>query len=188
MHDQPRSPSMTEKALNMLGLFALAAQVLAVSVEPILHKRMGKHALGMPAFFATLAIPFWGVLFPSDNLVPLFRFWLVFIAGCALNRIFPAPPGTHTAYGGTPRLAFIFRWMDETKLKGVLEPLLVFVAGIAFYPMSHALGTYLMLASFGLAAVMSLSEAVLRAKVDQLNDARIEQEHLAHEFRRLRGE
>lgn len=194
MVNEQQPQSLAEKAANTLGILALVARVLAVSLEPILHRRMGKRALGMPAFVATIVIPLWGVLFPEDDLAPLFRFWLVFIAGCALNRLFPARSGTHTLYGGDPWLAFFLRGlrrvrgMDEAKLKGVLEPLCAIAAGIAFYPLSHALGTYLMLAGFGLSVSVSLTLAVRQARLEQLSDARIEQEQLASEFRRLRGE
>ncbi|MGD9790600.1 MAG: hypothetical protein AB7Q00_12635 [Phycisphaerales bacterium] len=188
MHNQGQSMTFQEKAAVGLGLLAIVCRMLAVSVEPILHTRMGKHALGMPAFFATVAIPFWGILFPGDNLDALIWFWLVFLGGCVWNRVFSARVGEHTRYTGDSRLRVIFRRMDEATLKGVVEPLLVFISGVALYPVSRALGSYLMVACFGLTGSISLSMAALRSKVDQLSDARLEQEQLADAFRQLRGE
>ncbi len=188
MDQQQRPRGFMEQALIGLGIISFVARVLAMSVEPILHRRMGKHALGMPAMFATLAIPFWGAFFPGDDLRYLLWFWLVFLAGCISNRVFPAPPGEHTRYGGVPRLWFLFRRADELSMKAKVEPALVMLAGVVFLSASEALGTYLLAAGFGLAIDIAITEAVHRAKVDQLNDARLEQERFAMDFRAMRGE
>lgn len=186
LNDQP-ALGPREKAMQVLGLLAVACQILAVSVEVILHRRMGRRALGFPALVATFAILFWGLLFPGEDLTPLLRFWEVFLAGCVVNRLFRAPPQEHGLYTGQPWLSLVFRRTDEARLKGVLEPALVFFAGVFLYPVSHSLGTYLMTACFGLAGSITLSEMALKAKVEHLHDARLEQEQVAREFERLHG-
>lgn len=187
--DQQHEPrSLAEKALAGLGIIAIISRVLAVSVEAILHTRMGRQALGLRALCATLVIPFWGILWPGEDLRPLLWFWFAFLAGCVVNRVFSAPVTEHTQYSGIPWIIRVFKRLDECKVKGVLEPVLVLGAGILLLPTSQALGSYLIVASVGLATAVGLAEAVLRAKVGQLNDARLEQERLAFEFRRLRRE
>lgn len=185
---EPR-PNFLDNARSSLNLVAIVAATLANSVEVILHRRRGKRAGGVFDLAAFVLIPLWGAFFPAQDQMPILIFWVVYLIGCARNNLNPADPGVHTRYSGEPILMKFFRGAtDEQKFKASTEPVLVFLAGFVVLSFNEPLGTYLMAAGLGLGFTVQLALKLHRARAEQLNDARLEHEHLIAEMRRVRGE
>ncbi len=181
--------SFLESFRNSAYWMAFLAQTLAVSVEVILHRRMGSRAVGLRGFAAFLLIPMWMIFFPHDNVVPLMFFWLLFILGCARQRLSSVLGDLgHSRYTGVPSLQRFLPWCSEMFLKRTVEPVLVMVTGVLFLGLSQSLGSYLIVAGVGLGMSISLGEAVEKAKVRDLFDARAEQQSLMDRFRQEYGE
>ncbi|MCC6970193.1 MAG: hypothetical protein IT434_08210 [Phycisphaerales bacterium] len=189
MNREPEPRSFLDNARSSLNLLAFVAGTLANSVEVILHRRRGKRAGGVFDMAAFVLIPFWGVFFPAQEQGPLLAFWLVYAIACARHSMHPADPSMHSRYSGRPILMRFFpRVKDEITFKASTEPALVFLAGFVTLLFNEPLGSYLMAAGLGLGFTVQLALKLQRARAEQLNDARLEQEHLIAEVRRLRNE
>ncbi|MFO0835823.1 MAG: hypothetical protein U0638_12690 [Phycisphaerales bacterium] len=188
-HEPEPRPNFLDNARSSLNILAFAAGTLANSVEVILHRRRGKRAGGVFDLTAFVLIPLWGAFFPGQDQTPLMIFWVVYLIGCARNNLNPADPGAHTRYSGEPLLMKYFPGAtDELKFKATTEPTLVFFAGLIVLGFNEPLGSYLMAAGLGLGFTVRLALRLQRARAEQLNDARLEHEHLIAEMRRLRDE
>lgn len=174
-------------------LIPLTVGALAVSLEVVLHRRMGKNSVGVRGALAFIMIPMWTVFWPEMDPGPLFVFWLLFLLGCVRNRFKPAPPGWHTRYTGEPVLLrfvpkFLRRKIDESRFKSKVEPLMVFVLGAVLMEFVPILGSFLLTAAIGLFISLDGIERITKAKAERLCDARIDQEHLVQRFREMSGD
>jgi len=192
MHDQ-QQPHPMGRLGSASFWFILVLQTMSVSMEVFLRKGMGSRALGLRAGLALLLIPLWLLLWPHDNGVPLLGFWACYLVAylaqnAAASRRFRRGEATHSRYTGYPRLMRFFPRADESKFKASVEPLIVFLTGALLTGWNAPLATYLMFASFALAGTSAVIDAAMKARVRDLNDARIDQEDLAERLRKLRGE
>lgn len=167
-----------------------AAQVAAAPLEPILRKRFGSRYFGVPSALALVVVPMWMFFWPGESPVGIWALWILFVlmqlrARLESARMMARGDVVHTRYNGWPRLAKIFKRMDEQKIKAGLEPLVVFLAGIFLMKLSQPLGSYLMVAAFSLGLTHSVIESVERAKALELNDSFLEQQEMAERFRRM---
>jgi hypothetical protein len=177
-----------KKALNFVVLVLLA---MTMSIEVFLHRRFGSRYFGLQSLIALLGIPTWILLWPEERVEPLLVFWGLFIAMTLRARAecaVMAARGTvaHSRHSGTSRLTRVFRRTPEWKLKGALEPILVFFTGILLLPVSQPLGSYLMCAALAMFVSYGVSDSVGRARATDMNDALIEQELHAARCRDLR--
>ncbi len=184
-----RQSSVFDDMRNAAYWLAFITQTLAVSVEVLLHRRMGSRSVHIRGFAAFLLIPIWTAFFPHDNLTPMYCFWLLFILGCARQRLSSLRGDRgHSRYTGEPSLQRLFPKCGEIVVKKTIEPLFVIVAGLFCLDLSQALGSYLITAGIGLGVSVGLGEAVNKAKVRELNDARLEQQSVIDRFREQHGE
>lgn len=163
---------------------AFIAQTLAVSVEVVLRTRMGSRAIALRGLAAFFLIPLWMVFFPGQEAGPLMWFWCLYVWGCVRQRVGSAQGDLgHSRYSGESVLRRIFPRCSELKVKGKIEPVFVVVIGLFLLPLNQPLGSFLIAAGIGLGASVGLGESVERAKVRELNDARIDQQDVIDRFR-----
>lgn len=182
-----------EDAKRAFSFLAFASQVLAHPVEPFLRTRFGSQYFGVAALVAFFVVPMWMVFFPTESPTGIWIFWVLYIvmqlrARIETTRLKAQGEVSHSRYSGWPLLAKAFKSMPESKLKGAIEPLAVFLTALAVMEGSVPLGSYLIAAAFALAFNNALLDAVEKARVRDLNDTLIEQQQLAERFRGTRGE
>lgn len=189
MKKEEQQPSTLESVRSGAYWLAFLAQVFAFCVEVLLRRRMGSRAVGVRGLAAFFLIPMWIVFFPGQDPVPLTWFWLLFVLGCLFQRVGSARGDLgHSRYSGEPILRRLLPWCSEVRIKSLVEPVLVMAVGLVVLAMNEPLGSFLIAAGIGLGSSAVLSEAVDRARIRDLNDARIEQEYLMARFREERGE
>ncbi len=169
------------------------ARALACSAEVFLHRSstFGERYIGPQSAVALLLMLVWPSLAPRENPEPMMLFTLAFVvallaagAGVARRRR-RGEIGPHTRYTGRPR---IIGKLNETTVKGVIEPVVVFITGAFLHELSPLVGSYLMLASIGLWMSVQSTRIVERRRVLDLHDAFEEQRRVAEEWRATHDE
>jgi hypothetical protein len=176
-------------------LFYLVAHGWATSVEVFLRRDFGKRYLNLQAGMVFLLIPLFSVLFPGDDLRPLFWFQGAYLLMLLVARLNVAArskqPGTpgHSRYSGVPRLMAAFPKWSEQSVKQYLEPALLWsVAAVIWYLGNKPLATYIAFGGFWIHAIVGDELLRSRRQAEQWNDMTMEQEGVAEQFREMRGE
>lgn len=194
--EQPR-PDPRVGFRNLLSIFVFLARTFAVSVEVFLHRSetFGERYLDLQAAAALLLIFFWPAFCdPMHDPLPMLIFLGLYLLACLTvriavhRRIGRGGPQPHSRYTGQPVLMKRFRRTPEIKIKCVVEPIVVFLAGSVLLGFSPPLGGYLIIASACLIVSTSLAENYDRKRLRDLNDAYLEQSRVAERFRDEHGE
>ena len=195
MQEQQQQGGWTpiEDAKKTANVLVFIARVLASPVEVILRRRFGSKYFSFPTVGALFAVPMWMLFYPREDPKAIWVFWGLFLvmqARARLESVRMVAKGdiVHTRYNGQPRLSSILKRTSELKIKAVIEPLLVFLAGVFLCSVSLPLGSYLMVAAFCLGLNHSIMSSVERARALEMNDALIEQEVLAERFRDIQND
>jgi hypothetical protein len=167
------------------------ARSLATSVEVFLHdsRTFGERYFGLQAAAAMLIIFLFPAFSPREDPTPLYLFlgaYLVMWAAArsaAVKRRAKGELGEHSYYTGRPRLMGKSR---ETTVKGVIEPLVVWITGAFCLEFSPLLGGYLIVAGVGLLISVQTTLATERRRLLDMHDAYMEQRRVAEEWRRMR--
>lgn len=177
-----------------LSWFVFLSQSLAVSLEVFLHRRFGERYVGLQGVAAILIIFFYAGFWPGYDVTPLLEFLLAYLALCFLARIGVLRRrrrgGTqeHSHYTGWPRVMRLTGRLTEITVKQTVEPLLTFLVAVFTLPVSEPLGGYLLLATGGLIVSVNASLGAEHTRAINMNDALIDQRHLAERFRGMRGD
>ena len=190
MDQQLQSPNSPENRKRALNHVAFLVRTLATSVEVFLHRGMGERYLQGQAAGVLLLVIVYGPLTGLAGLDWLFAFLGFYLIACVgvradiISRL-KAGEIEHSYYTGAPRLLRwpLFRRLPESTLKGTVEPMVVFVAGCLFLPVSEALGSYLLIAGLALAISVTLAETYERTRLMDMQDALIDQRRRAELFR-----
>jgi hypothetical protein len=193
--NDPRS-QQSSSGMGALGWILFVSRALSVSVEVFLHRvdSFGERYLGLQAGAAFLLIFFFPVLCERHDPTPLLYFLgaYFFMCVCVKARIQKrrkaGGPQPHSYYAGYPLLLRSSGARHETRVKAVLEPLIVWIAGAALMTVSVPLGSYLLVAGVGLAISVNSSLALERKRALDLHDAFMEQRGIAERFREFRGD
>jgi hypothetical protein len=94
----------------------------------------------------------------------------------------------HSYYTGWPHVMCLLRWMREVTVKRFFEPLMLLGLGYLLRQENAPFGTFLMCGGVCLFWSVTLAEEQERARTLDLNDAVIDQQHVAERFRDMRGE
>jgi hypothetical protein len=172
------------------GLILLVARALACSVEVFLHRSstFGERYLGAQAALAALIIFIFPIFGSREDPTPLWYFMGAYIVMCAATRAATVKRrtrgelGPHSFYTGTPRL---LGRSGEKTVKGVVEPVVVFVTAALVSGFSPLLGGYLATAGIGLLVSANLTLAVERKRMLDMHDAYMEQRRTAEEWRSM---
>lgn len=192
--NQQQPPSHGEQFRSMVGWLTFVSSALAVSVEVFLHRSrtIGERYLGLQAAAVILIVPFYTLFWEGYDVMPLMRFLGMFLVMCFLARVGVAArrrqggSQEHSRYTGYPRICGVFRRLDERRAKTIVEPMLVFLAGVFAMSASQPLGGYLMLASVGLLFSVNLNVGYECVRALDMHDASIDQRQLAERFREMR--
>jgi hypothetical protein len=90
--------------------------------------------------------------------------------------------GPHSFYTGAPRLLYREK---ETVVKGIAEPVIVWLTSAVLSEVSPLLSSYLAVAGVGLLVSVQLTLAAERKRVIDMHDAYMEQRRTAEEWRRM---
>jgi hypothetical protein len=175
------------KHRDSFGFVLWISGVFAVGSQVFLHHTHGRQWPGMRGVYGLLAILFFTVFFPNQDVTPLLDFLVAYIAACAVGRINVVARGgdalVHSQYNGRPRIMWLLRFLREGTIKRLVEPLLVLVVGIVTLNLSRPLGAYLVLSGWGLFISTNAPEMYMRRRVEELYDAMSEQQEISERLR-----
>lgn len=188
MREQPQS--LQERFTATVGWSTLVAQILAMSVHPMLRTTFGARYFDFRAGIAVVVILLFSAFWREHDPYWLYGFAFAFMFTCAMarKRVHErAKRGEHqhSYYSGWPLLCRMWpfrRWRERT-VKGIAEPLLV--AGIAglILQMNQPLGVYLLWCAAAMRLTQKLAEGYERTRMLDMRDAYLEQQHAAERFR-----
>ena len=175
------------------GFALLAMRSLACSVEVFLHRSstFGERYLGAQAVVALVIMFIFPAFDPQQDPTPLWLFACAFLVACTairggiVRRRKRGELGPHTFYTGTPLL---LGKQKETAVKGVVEPVVVWIASAVAGEFSSLLSSYLALAGIGLLLSVSLTIAAERKRMLDMHDAYMEQRRAADDWRSMHRE
>lgn len=192
--DLTQQPGINDRARATAGWVLLVAQVLETSVVVITRRDFGRRFFGLQAALVIPLVLVYALAWEGHDTSPLLAFLGLYLFACALARARIMRRGLagdtqHSHYSGTPSIlrAPLFRsWLSERAAKQRVEPLLVFAIGLGLMQLSEPLGSYLMLAAFGMAVSMQVSVAYEQTRFMDLRDAQFEQRSLSERLRESR--
>lgn len=190
------SPAPDNRALGHTGIgcWMLLCRALAVSVEVFLHRpqSFGDRYLGLQVGVALVLMFLFPAFWEGHDPRPLHTFLALFFVMCLVARIASLARrvrgglGEHSHYTGIPWLMRAFPRLRENTIKGIVEPVLVWIAGGMAAEINAPLGTYLLWAGTGL--FISVQSAVMaeRRRVVDMHDAYLEQRRVVEHWRSRR--
>lgn len=190
----PQQDDIKPRGQDGLAWVGLFARALATSLEVVLHDRrtFGERYFGLQSALAVLVMFLFPIFYEGQDPFPLYLFMVVYLFLCAaargatIKRRLKGEPGEHSHYSGRPHMSRLAARIGESRVKGFVEPMLACVAGAMISEFSPPLGGYLILAGIGLFISVQLTLANERRRVLDLNDAHMEQRHVAEQWRRMR--
>jgi len=189
-NDSYQEPSWREQHAAMGNWIAFLARTLETSVIVFTRRDFGLRFFGMQAAAVLPLLFVYPVFWEGHDPRPVWAFlglYLLFVMMARVGSVWRAARGhvQHSYYAGTPSFLRwpVFRRLSEEKARSVVEPLMVFGAGIGLMPYSEALGSYLMLATLGLMISSGITTSYRRQRMLDLRDAYLEQQDLSGRFR-----
>lgn len=176
------------------GWLRLLIDAWAVSVVIFLRRGFGARYLGAQGAMVLLIVPMFMIFFSQQHdpwplcwfLGAYLLMWVCARIGAA--RRHSMGDSTHSYYSGWPRLMRIFRFLSESTVKQFVEPPLVALIGFWIGGHNLPLGTYWVVAAVCMAVGSLQDEMALRQRVTDMNDAVSEQQLIAEQFRKMRGD
>lgn len=191
--DQQQQPQPFERIRFGMVATLFVAKSIAFPSEMMLRnpRTFGVRYFGIQALAGLVNIPLWMLFWPGASPLCLILFGLAVLAMMAYTRARMVMrrehrPMFHSRYSGQPRLARVFGIHREQAIKCVAEPLAVFLTGGLVSTLDAPLGTYLMASAAGLWASANIIEAVIRARVVDLNDQMLENREVFDRWETLR--
>lgn len=186
----PRCPF--ESPFTPAGWFAFVCESLSVSVEILIRSGFGTGYLGVRAFGGLVAMLYVGALFPTEDVLGLAAFvllypilWIARVIGAFRLRRRGAAPVRNYSGHPLPLRWRLFRRVWEDRFKALWEPVLVFAAGTALRYASTGLGQYFQIASVGMVVTANLRAAYLQHRIAETRkDASATEDDAAERFRR----
>jgi hypothetical protein len=186
----PRPQQQGEQGKSDLGYVLLAARALACSLEVFLHRSstFGERYLGAQAALAALIIFVFPVFGEQQDPTPLWYFLGAYLVMCGAARAGIVARwkrgvlGPHSFYTGRPRL---MGRLSEKTVKGVVEPIVVWLTSAVIAEDWPLLASYLAVAGCGLLVSVQLTFAADRKRMLDLHDAYMEQRRNAEDWRAM---
>lgn len=193
MDEQPKPPFHPDSIRRDVGFVALALQAFAATAEVFLrrHGTFGERYLGARSLLGAALIFLFPVFWPDHDPAPMLGFLCVYLSACAsarvgvLRRVRRGGPQPHSLYSGTPWLMRFTGRLNEVTVKGIVEPILVFLIGAFMLPVSEPLGMFLIIASAGVMGSVQLAIGEERQRAIEMNDAYIDQREAADRLREM---
>lgn len=184
-----RQPSDWQKA----GVIAtVICRGIAMTAEIFLHRHIGERAVGATGTVGALALLAFMSFWPRHDIRPLLVLLVLYVAACGATQVAALRRrrrgrAFHSRYTGYPRIAKLLPWLDERRIKGGVEPLLLAVGGLLLMPVNVPFGAYMLVVSCAMSVATGAAESAERRRSTDLQDTFIEQQQLAERFRGTRN-
>jgi hypothetical protein len=171
----------------------LVIHAWSASIEVFLHRGFGERYLAVRGPAVIPLVLAYGACWEGRDIVPMLCFLAAYLVMCARARVGILARRKrgefgHSMYSGVPRLMRLVPGWRESAVKRFAEPLLVLGAGCLACAIDEPLGLYLILGSFFVFATATVGTGWDRNRILDLNDAVIEQQWRAEQFRAVRGD
>lgn len=193
--NQERITPGREDFKTMMNWGTLMVRSLAVCGDVFLHvpSSFGQRYIGLQGVVVIPLVLLYSLFWKGHDVRPLLWFLPLYLAMCLFVRIGVAwrcrqGDQEHSLYNGRPYLSKLLPRWKETTIKGIVEPIILFVGGALILAANQALGSFIMLVGFGQMGLMKLIMGNEHMKAIDLNDAMLEQRNLVEVARKMRGE
>lgn len=188
-----QKPSSLQTFRGNMNLVMWIIRIWAVSLEMFLHRNLGERYLGLQAGLALLLMSFYSLYWQGYDARAFIWFMVLYLAMWVKARWENSAARRrgevyHSRYTGWPSVVGPKTKFSERTAKRYVEPGFVLAFGLTLRGFwgEMPLGTYLVIGSVFLFLSVQLSATVTRAQEMDLNDAVIEQEYIAEQFRETR--
>jgi len=175
-----------------VNLVTWLAHILSLPLNVFLHRGLGERAIGIPGVVVIPVLILYGTLLTGRGAWTIVVVLWLYIIMCAVWRFYAVyrrrrlKIPVHSRYGGRPWLQDLMPNRTELTVKRI-EPLIVFLFGLATLWVNLPLAGFLVASAIGQALSIAITEAMNHAKMLDQQDALIEQEQLAARSRDLLG-
>ncbi len=170
--------------MDAMGLIWSFCNVYCTSIAVFIRKDFGQEALSSNSVYALLVLIF---LAAQDPAFQIFL-GLFFIAQVyrRIQTLLLLRRGVvwHSRYAGYPYLAMKCPFVrKEETAKGIIEPMMCFLAGVTLMPLSEPVGLYVFWASLSFLMRAGIEREIARKRKLQMQDAKIEHEWYSDDLR-----
>lgn len=168
------------------------AHTLSLPLNVLLHWGPGERAIGIPGLVVIPMLIVYGTLLSGRGAWTIVLVLWLYIIMCAVWRCYAVyrrrrlKIPVHSRYSGRPWLHHLMPNRSELAVKRI-EPLIVFLFGLATLWVNLPLAGFLVASAIGQAMSIAITEAMNHAKMLDQQDALIEQGQLADRSRDLMG-
>jgi hypothetical protein len=191
---QGNDQSGADNKTAALGIFVFVVDVWATSLQVFLHVGFGWRALGKQAAAVLLLVPIYIMLWQHYDPRPMVLFMPAYLLMCGLARLamlsdwLKGRKPIHSRYNGRPVFHRLVPFVSEITFKLFVEPAMVFAGAFVVARDNKPLGYFLMIGAVCLSLQTQLTKVWMRIRLADMHDAMIEQEAIAEEFRKTRGD
>mgnify|MGYP003628288186 CR=1 FL=1 len=188
-HDSSTTADIWQK--SNFGLFVV--QTWATSIEVFIRGGFGARYLGLQAAAVLVLAPLWCMFKQVQNVDELGLWLFYYLMACFCHRQGIRAREKrgevwHSYYNGFPVLMKFLPWMkcSEVTFKRTMEPLLIIGLGCLLIPNDEPLGLYIVIGGICMAFLANAWSVQNQTRLYDLNDAVIDQQGLAEDFRNRR--
>ena len=171
-----------------LGIIYLIFASHVAGLSPIIRSCHGSESFGIKAI---IAMVFMAALTEGRWASPMGLYMVVWFTFLVYRRIetfnlWRQGVVIHTRFIGYPWLAMKARFIKDEQQARTFEPVMCLILGAALCVFSPTVGLFVMGGFISIAACMGIEQFGVYKRVQHMNDAQIEGEYFAEEFRRGR--
>ena len=192
MSQRPSEPFQSLR--GNLNLMIFVIRTWSTSLEVFFRRDFGDRYLGVQAMAVLILVPLYSLGWQDYDLRPLYWFIPAYLLRCLYVRqraIWTRQPGDwcHSYYDGWPTGLKSTAKISERTFKRFFEPASALALGfmVRNFLGEGPLGCYLMIGGACMFWSGHLTQMAYRTRLKNIQDAMIEQQLLAEEFRQIRG-
>ncbi|HEX4132934.1 MAG TPA: hypothetical protein VHZ24_23075 [Pirellulales bacterium] len=186
-HHHPSQSGGSLSLRDSFNLMYMLASAHATCLTPMMRHSFGVEALGWNGLGAFLVMGVAMMAAPGADMKSLFCWWLMAFMLQRLRTMKLVRNGwvAHSRYDGYPWLALQLPLVHDERTAKTIEPFLCLLGGMLLYPISEAVGQFVLLGIGSLSIKLSIERQTERVKLQRLRDAEIEQRSLIERYRGL---
>lgn len=185
-----RTPPQIRPGLTFNGWLIVIVEAFSFSVEAFLRRGFGCRYIDRQAALAPMLMSLFVVLSPPDDQAPMLCFLLAYLVMAAWQwtlarwRLLRGDD-EHSRYSGWPRCLRAHLAHREHRIKKYFEPFAVICISGLIGEHSPCMAAYLAVSAACLFVSGQRAEGWMRRRVIDMNDAVVEQQHVAERFQTL---
>lgn len=181
---QQQKPNPT--ANDYLGAIYVVCDAYRCLVGPFLRYGQGAEAYSIKAFIVFVILLTFAAAERDPALWAFLALWIVALIFRRVQSVRLRKHGViHSRYAGDPWLAFKVPFVkSDYTARGLIEPVICFLAGIAICPLSVNLGGLLMLGWPAMFIHAAIEKEIHRKRMERMADAQIDAQWYGDRFRR----